>query len=70
MFEVKVGTETFVFESFSEIEEFFTEVVFAQGAEDAKIEIRMADQGLIPSSFEGIFTFSLPLIHPRRIILT
>ena len=43
MFEVKVGTETFVFESFSEIEDFWIEVVEAVGAEDAKIEIRLAD---------------------------
>ena len=43
MFEVVVGTETFVFESFSEIEDFFSEIVVAVGAEDAKIEIRMAD---------------------------
>ena len=43
MFEVKVGTETFVFDKFSEIEDFFSEVVMAEGADDAKIEIKLAD---------------------------
>ena len=42
MFEVKVGTETFVFESFSEIEDFWIEVVEAVGAEDAEMTIRFS----------------------------
>lgn len=44
MFEVICSDgEKFVFDSFKEIEEFFNEVVWAEGAEDAKITIRLAD---------------------------
>jgi len=43
MFEVKVGSEVFFFDKFSEIEDFFSEVVMAEGADDAKIEIKLAD---------------------------
>ena len=43
MFEVVVGSEIYLFDQFSEIETFFSEVVMAVGADDAKIEIRLAD---------------------------
>jgi hypothetical protein len=44
MFEVTLNDgNTFVFQKFSEIEEFFSEVVLGEGADDAKISIKMAD---------------------------
>lgn len=42
MFEVTDESgNTFVFENFDEIAEFFNEVVWAVGAEDAKVSIRL-----------------------------
>ena len=43
MFEVVVGSEVFFFDKFSDIEDFFSEIVMAEGADDAKIEIKLAD---------------------------
>lgn len=42
---------TFVFESFEEIEEFWGEVVWAEGAEDAEVSIRFSN----PSNDWGLF---------------
>lgn len=44
MFEVTDESgNTFVFENFDEIAEFFNEVVWAVGAEDAKITVKFAN---------------------------
>lgn len=43
MFEITVKNETFVFDNFEEIEEFFAEVVNALGAEDAEISVKFAN---------------------------
>jgi hypothetical protein len=44
MFEVTLKDgNTFVFQKFSEIEEFFGEIVMGVGADDAEISIKMAD---------------------------
>jgi hypothetical protein len=44
MFEVTLNDgNTFVFEKFEEIGDFFSEVVLAEGADDAKISIKIAD---------------------------
>ena len=44
MFEVTDESgNTFVFESFEEIEEFWNEVVWAVGAEDAEVSIRFSN---------------------------
>jgi hypothetical protein len=44
MFEVTDGSgNTFVFQNFEEIEEFFNEVIWAVGAEDAQISVKFAN---------------------------
>jgi hypothetical protein len=44
MYEVKDGQgNTFVFNNFEEIEEFFNEVIWAVGAEDAKVTIKFSN---------------------------
>lgn len=44
MFEVTTNDgNTFVFEKFEEIKDFFSEIVMGEGADDAKISIKMAD---------------------------
>ena len=42
---------TFVFENFEEIEEFWGEVVWADGAEDAEIKVKFSN----PSNDWGLF---------------
>lgn len=45
---------TFVFDSFGEIEEFWNEVVWADGAEDAEVSIRFSN----PMNEWGLFEVS------------
>ena len=46
MFEVKTDGEIFFFETFEEIGKFFAECVWAVGAEDAEISVKLADKTL------------------------
>jgi hypothetical protein len=43
MFEVKLNKEKFYFLTFSEINDFFSEVIMAEGADSAKITIKMVE---------------------------
>ena len=43
MFEVKCGENTFVLESWVEVEEMWEEIVWALGAEDAEITVKYAN---------------------------
>jgi len=78
MYEVTDGSgNTFVFQNFEEIEEFFNEVIWAVGAEDAQISVKFANPSndwgeLIPvkSTSYGGRRKCLPLIlHYCKILL-
>jgi len=43
MFEVKCGEETFVLDSWTEVEKMWNEIVWAVGAVDAEITVRYAN---------------------------
>ena len=62
---------TFVFESFEEIEEFWGEVVWAEGAEDAEVSIRFSnpsnDWGELNPIISGVINlvvvFNSAIVH-------
>ena len=70
MFEVTLNDgNTFVFQKFSEIEEFFSEVVFGEGADDAKISIKMADIEDYLWNLRGIIPFKINNLRARQVSL-